>query len=166
MSSFHIRPRFRQIVEMDEAAVRERIVSRISRESDCFEIKSFPDFLCLRIHEKDRHFWSPRLNLSLETTPDGKTIIQGIYGPNANVWSLFLFSYLIVGFLGCISGVIALTQWMIGNPPWGFWVVGGAIAALGSLYLIAQAGQKLGVQETFLLHQAFESAIGDRVEIH
>ncbi len=165
MSSFHIRPRFTQTVAMNEAAVREQIVSRVGREPDRFEIKNFPDFICLRIHPGDRHFWSPRLNLSLEQVEEGKTVIQGIYGPNANVWSLFLFSYLILGFLGFIAGVIGLSQWMIGTDPWGFWALGGAVGGIAILYLVAQFGQKLGVRQTFLLHQAYESAIGEPAEI-
>jgi hypothetical protein len=31
---------------------------------------------------------------------------------------------------------------------------------------VAQFGQKLGAWQTFLLHQAYESAIGQSVEIH
>ncbi len=152
---------------MDPETVRETIVERLSHETDRFEIKNFTDFVCLRIHEKDRHFWSPRLNLSLESAEEpGKTIIHGIYGPNANVWSLMLFSYLIVGFLGIIAGVIAFSQWVIGTGTWGFWLLGVAGAILVALYLVAQVGQKLGAQQTFVIHQAYESAIGQPVEVH
>lgn len=167
MSSFHIRPRFHQVVESPPETFRERLVTQLRQEEDRFEIKSFPDFVCLRIHERERHFWSPRLNLSLEPGEEGKTIIHGIYGPNANVWSLMLFSYLIVGFLGIIAGVIAVSQWMIDSgQTWGLWLLGIAVAGLVALYLIAQVGQKLGAQQTFLLHQTYEAAVGRRVEIH
>ncbi|MCB1066042.1 MAG: hypothetical protein KDN20_24380 [Verrucomicrobiae bacterium] len=166
MSSFHIRPRFTQVLEMDPESLREQIVNRVQNSGGRFEIKSFPDFVCLRIHQEDRHFWSPRLNLSLAATDDGKTEVKGIYGPNANVWSLFLFSYLIAGFFGFIAAVIGISQWMIGNEPWGFWALGGALTVIVILYLVAQFGQKLGVQQTFLLHQTYESAIGAHAEIH
>ena len=99
MSSFHIRPRFIQVVEADPDTLREQIISRITEKSDRFEIRSFPGFVALRITEEDRHFWSPRLNLSLEEVEQGKTQVKGLYGPNAHMWSLFLFSYLILGFV-------------------------------------------------------------------
>lgn len=167
MSSFHIRPRFRQVVEMDPDAVREKIITQLSEKEDQFEVKNFTDFVCLRIHQKDRHFWSPRLNLSLESADEpGKTIIHGIYGPNANVWSLMLFSYLIVGFLGFIAGVIGVSQWVIGTSTWGFWLLGIAAVLLIALYVVAQTGQKLGAQQTFFIHQAYESAVGTPVEVH
>ena len=166
MSSFHIRPRFEQVLEMDPDAVRTQIVSCLCEQGERFEVKNFTDFVCLRIHERDRHFWSPRLNLSLEANDSGKsTIVRGIYGPNANVWSLMLFSYLIVGFLGIIAGVIGLSQWMIGTTSWGFWLLGAAAVVLAILYLVAQVGQKLGAQQTFIIHQAYESAVGKPVEI-
>ncbi len=167
MSSFHIRPRFHQEVESNPETFRDQLVSRLRQQGDRFEIKSFPDFVCLRIHERDRHFWSPRLNLSLEPGEEGKTVVHGIYGPNANVWSLMLFSYLIVGFLGIIAGVIAFSHWMIGSgQTWGYWLLGIAVAGLLSLYLVAQVGQKLGAQQTFLLHQTYEAAVGKPVDIH
>jgi hypothetical protein len=33
------------------------------------------------------------------------------------------------------------------------------------MYLTAQFGQKIGAQQTFLLHQIYESAVGQSVEI-
>lgn len=166
MSSFHIRPRFSQVVDMSATEVQRVIRDSVEPIGDCFELKEFPDFFCLRISERDRHFWSPRLNLSLEEDESGRTTIHGIYGPNANAWSLFLFSYLIIGFLGVIAGALALAQWIIETEPTWIWGLGAAIAGLVILYIIAQFGQKLGAQQMFLIHQAYESAIGKHVEIH
>ena len=166
MSSFRVRPRFRQVIPLDLETTQQKIVDHITPEQNRCEVKNFPGYLCLRIPEQDRHFWSPRLTLSLESSEDGKTVIEGIYGPNANVWSLFLYGYLIVGTLAVFSGCIGLVQAMIGHTPWGLWVFGLMLAAAAGLYVIAQFGQKLGAWQTFLLHQAYESAIGYSAEIH
>lgn len=165
MSSFRIRPRFSQILALEIEDARERIVSEVNHEGGRCEVKSFPGFICLRIPEQDRHFWSPRLNLSLEKTDDGKTLVEGTYGPNANVWSLFLYGYLITGTMGTFSGVFGFAQWMIGTTPWALWIFGAMLALATGLYVFAQFGQKLGAQQTFLLHQIYESAIGRTVEI-
>lgn len=166
MSSFLIRPRFSQVVDFDAETVRRRLADRVEQDGGRVELKSFPDYLCLRIPEKDRHFWSPRLNLSLETTGAGQTEIQGIYGPNGNVWSLYIFGYLIIGSLGLFSGILGFCQWSLGNRPWGLWIFGVMVAAAAALYLVAQIGQKLGAWQTFLLHGTYESAIGGQVEVH
>lgn len=165
MSSFGIRPSFSHLLEMSVEEARERIVEQVQSEPGRCEVKSFPGFVCLRIPEQERHFWSPRLNLSLDATEDGKTRIQGTYGPNANMWGLFLYGFVAVGTLTMISGILGLCQWKIGHQPWGLWIFF-SIAAIGvGLYLLAQFGQKLGAQQTFRLHQIFEAAIGTMVEI-
>lgn len=140
-------------------------MAHVSREGSRCVAKSFPGFLALRIPEEDQHFWSPRLQLSFEESGDHETLIQGSYGPNANVWSLFLYSWLVVGSLGTFSGILGFSQRMIGIRAWGLWIFGAMLAAAVGLYLLAQFGQKLGAQQTFLLHQAYEAAIGDSVEI-
>lgn len=166
MSSFRIRPVFSQVVELVPDEVRERIVWAVERDGGgSFEVKNFPNFVCLRIREADRHFWSPRLNLSLEETADGHTRIEGTYGPNANVWGLFLYGYLLIGSLGTFAGVFGFAQWMIGMRPWGLWILGGLGFLAAALYVTAQFGQKLGARQMFAIHQAYESAIGTLVEI-
>jgi len=64
-------------------------VNQVNRDSECCEAKSFPGFICLGIPEQGWQFWSPRLNPSLDAAEDGKTHVEGTYGPNANVWSIF-----------------------------------------------------------------------------
>lgn len=166
MSSFRVRPRFKQVMDLPPDALRDRIVSHIGDENERFEVKCFPGFICIRIHADDQHFWSPRLHLSLEEAGPGRTSIQGTYGPNANVWSIFFFAYLIVGCLTSAAGIFGISQWIIGARPWSFWLMGAGAAGLAALYLAAQTGQKLGAQQTFLLHQAYESATGQHVTIH
>ncbi len=165
MSSFRVRPRFRHVINLDLETTQRRIVDHLTAAESRCEVKKFPGYICLRIPEPDRHFWSPRLTLSIESAGDGKSVIEGIYGPNATVWSLFLYGYLIVGTLGVFAACIGLVQVMIDHTPSGLWVLGLMLAAATALYVVAQFGQKLGAQQTFLLHQAYESAMGQSVEI-
>ncbi|MCB1226451.1 MAG: hypothetical protein KDK99_11615 [Verrucomicrobiales bacterium] len=166
MSSFHIRPRFEQTLPTSPDTLRAEIVRDFGTQADDFEVKDFPGFICLRIHEKNRHFWSPRLTLGLEDAGEGQTRIRGVYGPNANVWALFLYGYLIFGICAVFSGMLAGCQWVLKMPVWGAWPLGISVALLIALYVIAQTGQKLGVQQTFQIHQAYEAAVHKHVTIH
>lgn len=166
MSSFRIRPHFRHVLGLDAESARERIVSRVSEQADRCEVRSFPGYVNLRVPEAEQRFWSPQLNLSLEADEAGRTVIQGTYGPNTNLWAIFLYGYLTVGVLGAVGTVLGLCQWMIDARPWGFWLLGGSLAVSTFLYLLAQTGQKLGVQQTFQLHQVVESALGGPVPVH
>jgi hypothetical protein len=96
-----------------------------------------------------RHFWSPRLNLELETTENGGTRIEGNYGPNANVWGPFLYGYLLTGTFGLFAGVFGFAQCLVGQQPWALWIFGAMLATGIGLYVGAQFGQKLCDEEQF-----------------
>lgn len=165
MSSFRLRPRFSHVLPFDVEAAREKIVQEAGRDAACCEVKSFPGFVCLRIPEADRHYWSPRLNLSLDAEGEGCTRVNGTYGPNANMWASFFYGYLIVGSLGLFSLILGGCQWVLEMRPWGLWVFAVMLAVAVGMYLTAQFGQKIGAQQTFKLHRIYESAVGQEVEI-
>ncbi len=166
MSSFRLRPRFSHVVELGLEEARAWIVEQVQKSGARCEVKNFPGFICLRIPEEDRHYWSPRLNLSLEAEGDSKTLVQGTYGPNANMWASFLYGYLLVGSLGLFSAILGFCQKSLGMEPWGLWIfVLMLLIALG-LYVMAQFGQKVGAKQMFQLHLIYEGAVGNEVEIH
>ena len=166
MSSFRMRPRFTHELDLPVEVARERIVGGIRENAGHCEVKSFPGFVCLRVPEEERRIWSPRLNVSLDAAENGGTILNGTYGPNANLWSLLLYTNLIAGSLALFSGILGYCQWKIGMTPWGLCVCVPMLAILGGLYLAAQFGQKLGARQTFELHRIYEAAVGHTVEIH
>jgi hypothetical protein len=165
MSSFRIRPRFSHTIGLSRDAVREKILRSLAAHTPGLEVKAFPQFIGLHIAAQDRRYWSPRLFLSLESTPEGATRIEGIYGPESEIWTLFLYGYLITGMLGTFSGILGGAQLLIDAEPWGFYVTGSMAVIAGGLYLAAQLGQKLGAWQTFQLHQAYQTAIGQPAEI-
>jgi hypothetical protein len=171
MSSFRIRPRFSQTLDLEPDKVQARIVDYVEGGGERppgsrVEVKNFPGYVTLRIPEEDQHFWSPLLNLSLESVGEGRTVIHGIYGPNTNVWAIFLYGYLLIGSLALFAGLFGISQWAVGVKAWG--LVGFAVLSglLIGLYLLAQFGQKLAARQTYLLHLTYEAAVGRAVEIH
>lgn len=165
MSRFRIRPRFSQTVDLDLDVIQAQIVSHVDREANLVEVKNFPGYVTLRIPEKDQHFWSPLLNLSLESTSEGKTVIHGIYGPNTNVWTIFLYGYLLTGSLAMFAGLFGLAQWIVGVNAWGLIAFGILLALIFGLYFLALSGRKIAEGQTFLLHTTYEAAIGRTVEL-
>lgn len=166
MSSFRIRPHFEQNIELEPAAFQKQLGEKLAAREDEFEILNFPGYLTLRIEEERQHFWSPQLNLSVDPLDGGgRCVVRGLYGPSTNVWSLYLYGYLGTGCLGLVGAVLGLSQWALDRPPWALWLLAAAAAAAAGLYLLAQVGQKLAAQQTFQLHQAYESAVGENVEV-
>jgi len=165
MSSFRVRPRFEQTIALSLDETRDLILNSLAQKSPGVEVKAFPGYIGVHILERDQHFWSPRLALSLEATSARSTRVQATYGPSAEVWSLFIFGYLIVGSLGVFSGILGFAQFATQTYPWGLWILGASLVLAASLYLGAQLGQKLGAWQTFLLHQAYQTAVGQPTEI-
>jgi hypothetical protein len=165
MSSFFVRPRFSQIIPMDEPTIQAQLIRKIRESGTDFEVKLFPEFICVRIPENERKFWSPRLTLSLEANPNGGTLVHGIYGPNAEFWSFYLYTGLIITSIALFSGILGVCQHSLGMNAWGLWVFSGSLGIALGLYLMAKVGQKLAAHQTFRLHQAYEAALGTSVDV-
>ena len=158
-SSFRIRPCFEHTVHATPDEIRDQLLKAFRAHGAAFEVKAFPGFIGLHICEDDRHRWSPRLHLGLEAAPSGGTRISGVYGPEHEVWALFIYGYLISGLLGLFSAILGFAQWFLGQLAWGLWIAGSMAVVACLLYLFAQMGQKLGAWQTFQLHQAYQHAI-------
>ncbi len=165
MSSFRLRPRFSHVLEMDMEAARELIVNHAREHPERCAVKSFPGYVTLFVVEKDTHYWSPSLSLSLESAGEGKTRIDGTYGPSTNVWSAFLYGYMLIGSIGVFSGLLGACQYWLSMQAWGLWIATAMLLIAVWMYLSAQFGQKIGAQQTFQLHQIYEEALGQSVEI-
>lgn len=165
MSSFCLRPSFSHALDLDVAAAVAQITNHARLHPDRCEVKSFPGYVSLHVVEKDSHYWSPRLSLSLEPEGEGKTRVDGTYGPNTNVWAAFLYGYLLVGSIGVFSVLLGGCQLCLGMQPWGLWIAAAMLLIAAGMYISAQLGQKIGAQQTFLLHQIYEEAVGCSVEI-
>lgn len=166
MSSFRLRPCFSLVLDSPAEAARERIVAQLKSDGAPCDVKTFPGMVSLYIPDAETHFWSPRLSVSIDTREEGGALLQGTYGPDTNVWAIFVYGYLLTGSAGLFSGILGVCQWKLGYTPWALWIFAVALAGAVGLYVFAQFGQKLGAQQTFLLHQMFEKAIGRSVEIH
>lgn len=165
MSSFRIRPHFIHEEDKPRELFQNEIVRYVEAEEERIRVKTFPDYLTLVIPDEDQHFWSPQLNLSLDPSESGGTKVTGTYGPNTNVWSMYLYGYLTGFCFALVSTVFGISKWIVSGWTLGFYLIGASYAILIVLYLSAQIGQKLAAQQTFELHQAFERGIGQRIVI-
>ncbi len=161
LSSFRVRPRFEQVVAVPPESAHAALVRGLAAAAPELAVKSFPGFIGIHLPDAERRQWSPRLFLSVDAAPDGGTRIEGIYGPEIEVWSVFLYGYLGTGLLGTFSGIYGLCQHLLDQRPWGLWVCGAMAAAALLLYFFAQLGQKLGAHQTYRLHEAYTAAVGE-----
>jgi hypothetical protein len=164
MSDIGLRPTFLDALPMKPEEARDLLTTRIREQGTECDCKSFSGYLALRIPENQRRFYSPRLLLSLEPDDQG-TRITGTFGPNANMWSAFLYGYLATSSIALFSGILAFCQWKIDITPWGLWIFTPAALALVGLYLAGRIGRTLGEAQTNQLRAIYQSATGHSVAV-
>lgn len=162
MSSFRIRPRFKHLMEgIQKENLETKICEELEKDGQ-FTFSHLPDHVYIRIHPDTRHIWSPELHLSFEQQ-DNDVIVRGLYGPNPTIWGFFFLGYAAIGILSLFLGMWGASLWSLGKDAsilWGLPVLG-AIAL--AMYIISQAGQKLGAQQMFDIHHFYEGISHDKV---
>lgn len=164
MASFRIRPRFHQYRKENQEEVEKALLARLQDGDHRFISTHIPGHIIIRIRPEHRHFWSPQLQLSFESSDEG-TLIRGLYGPNPTVWAVFFFGYAILGLSALIAGMWVISQYMLNMAASLWWILPLCAGLAVILYLIAQMGQKLGAAEMFDLHHFYEEILGEKVVI-
>jgi len=88
-----------------------------------------------------------------------------LYGPNPQVWTMFILIYGAIGVLALFITIIGVSRVMLDmSAPvlWALPVLGGAALLL---YIFSQTGQKLGAEQTFTLHHFFEDTVHHRAPV-
>jgi hypothetical protein len=159
---FRIRPRFETTSNKSVEEISRKMKTLLdSGEAPC-EGKVRLGYISLEPKENDRHFWSPHLSVTIETSEedDSVSIIRGLYGPNPTVWTMFVFFYSIIGILIMIATIIGFANRSIGESCMILWLVPILIMVFLSLYLTSYIGQKKGHDQVEELHHFLEYCIG------
>jgi len=166
MSSFRLRPRFSHYTDSDFNAIRNMVENEVGPEGTDCDLDIRNGHISVKIPDKERHFWSPQLDLSIEKEEgEDKTLIRGHYGPNPHTWALFTYGYVILSILFVFVGIWVMSKYTLGKSAPEIWLLL-ALAALGvSLYIVAQFGQKLGAEQMYQLHFFYQKAIGEKIKI-
>ncbi|MEM6362056.1 MAG: hypothetical protein AAF731_18355 [Bacteroidota bacterium] len=164
MSSLNIRPRFKKVSNLSQKKLEYILKRALSEESaKCIGYVG-SGYSAIKIPVKERHFWSPQLTISFEET-EGQTNISGLYGPNPTVWAVFFFGYVTLVIIGLFILVIGFSRISLGMSSGILWVIPVLLTVAAVLYIIAQAGQKIGAEQMYTLHHFFEDLIHDEVNI-
>ncbi len=101
MSSFRIRPRFKERVTGTTEDFLFAIKGAIDQNPEFTGLVS-EQYCVIKICLEDRHYWSPQLTLTLEEISEGEFEIRGLYGPKPSVWAVFFMSYAALAVLSCL----------------------------------------------------------------
>ena len=158
-----IRPRIRLESDLSLEQLKLILKEQLSKpDKDC-EGKVMTGFATIYPVQKDQHYWSPQLTLTMEETENG-SLIKGLYGPKPSVWTMFVFFYSLIGFLTIIATLISLSYWSLGIDSMMIWSVPLLLGLFLSFYLVAYAGQKFGHKQMVYVHRFVEECLGQKIE--
>lgn len=159
-----MRPLLRARVALPRAELRARIEAALDRADSPCRGRTSTRNAALLIHEAQRHFWSPSIDLELDD--EGQTTrMWGRFGPQPDVWGLFLGLYAVSVFSTIAGLVLGFSQWFIGDPPWGLLVCLGSVVFGLLVYATSFVGQRLGHGQMIILETFLRDAAQVPIEI-
>ena len=165
MSSFRIRPRFKEELFMSSSEYASKLQQAIDASGKFTGLVS-ENYAVIKIPLGERHYWSPQLTLTIEPYEEKKAIlVRGLYGPKPSVWAVFFMAYAALGVFGLFISVYGLSQLMLSKPAQILWGIPGLGLVALILYLIAQGGQKIGAEQMYRIHHFYEELFDDKIKI-
>lgn len=141
--------------------------SAILRLSTLLDDRDYPitgriagNHLMLVIPPKDRHFWSPWLNIEVHPSDVGSSV-QGRFSPNPSVWTGFMLTYIALATLIFFSIMFAIAQWMMNNPPSVLKIVPIFLIIAIVMYWSSLIGQKIAQVQMHTLYDVSMQALWD-----
>lgn len=147
-----LRPRFKFELKRNNQEALKLFEDAKNTQSD-FIVSRVDDHVFIRIPKIKQHFWSPQLHLEINGIDKNSSLLQGLFGPNPTVWTMFMFFHFLVAVLFIGFGAWAYSNWSLENP---YGIQIGVMALMivlwFVLYFAGRLGKKTGMEEMHLLH--------------
>lgn len=106
-----LRPRFTLLLTSSAEKVLEEF--RQSNAADAGIVTKIIDHhVILKISKSNQHYWSPQLHLEIENCTS-ITKLNGLFGPNPTIWTLFMFLKFVFSGLFIGFGVWAASNYLL-----------------------------------------------------
>lgn len=163
MNEAVIRPRLKLISELEPEEIRSRIkVGLNNTELNTFELqhRSVHGHLLISFPARHRHFWSPTMDINMEETTDNKTMIRVLMGPEASIWTMFMFFYTIGGLCILTGLVLGYSQYILDKGATWLFLIPVGIAIILFFYLAALTGKTKARGQMEILFNFLSASVG------
>ncbi len=149
-----MRPRFAYDFPISQDRAIELLKGIMDTNDHPIEGRIAGNHLMLVIPVKDRHFWSPWLNIETLSSEEPEHItIKGRFAPNPSVWTGFMFAYSTLAVLASLAFVFGLSQLVLQNTAWAFYLIIPAVLIAAVMYWASLVGQHLAQNQMQLLYR-------------
>jgi len=154
-----MRPKFNFDFPIAQDKALDLLIGVMDNDDHPIEGRTAGNHLMLVIPIKDRHFWSPWLNIEAKDVGSGSdtyssiTHITGRFSPNPSVWTGFMLVYSSLAVLTFLASIFGVSQLVMGNTPWAFYFIIVLAAIAGAMYWASLIGQKIALEQMQLLYR-------------
>jgi len=159
-----LRPRFKfELKRNNQEALK--LFEDVKNTSSDFIVSRVDDHVFIRIPKIKQHFWSPQLHLEINEIDENTSTLNGLFGPNPTVWTMFMFFHFLVAVLFIGFGAWAYSNWSLENSyglQIGVMVL--MVVIWFVLYFAGQMGKKTGMDEMHLLHHFMRDTLRGEIQ--
>ncbi len=149
-----LRPRFKMDFDVSKQKLMEKFKDNLANGNCKYCSEIVDGHIVIDVPFEENHFWSPQLNIEIESAPNKKTTVRGLFGPKPQVWTLFMFIHFAAAVAFIAFSVMAYVQWTL-KSSYSFalsmviflpilWLV---------LYFLGQIGKNTGRKQMIELHE-------------
>lgn len=166
MATTGLRPRYKFTTTLSANEIRQRIKAALKSENqNTYELqqRSVSNHIIVVLPKKHKHFWSPTLDVNLETKAADKTLVRVLIGPEPSIWTMFMFIYTIGGLMAAAGFVLGSSQYILGHGSWYFMLIPAGVVLVAIFYMAGLAGKTKAQEQMHILKNFMEEAIGQPV---
>lgn len=162
LNSLRTRPRFKIYTDFDTETCAQKIKSLLALHKENLQGNINNEVANIWIKTEHNEFWKPYLSLRIEKE-NHQTVIRGVFGPSAAVWTFFMFLY----FIFSITFMVFITIWFVTKQikstdfPWAIHVAILSIILLLISFFATKIGQIKAKSEMEQLRDFAEKTIED-----
>lgn len=114
-SEIFLRPRFSIDLTENHKELLERITVYLKSDACKYSGRVVDNHVFIDIPLNKSHFWSPQLHFEVVKVDEKLSSLKGLFGPKAQVWTLFMFVHFVVATLFLGFGVFAYVRFRLGE---------------------------------------------------
>ncbi len=141
-----MRPKFVIHSAMPPQAVLDHMDRFLASRDLPVEGRVLSRHMCMTVPREERHFWSPSLDVDV-VAEEGGSLLRGYFGPQPNVWTMYLAMYAVLILVAGAAVLIAISQWILGMAPSVLLALPLCLVLAAILYLASLSGQRISASQ-------------------
>ena len=158
MHWFRLRPTFDiPLTESHDSAVAKLGSAYAEMPKDKL-LMVFGEYGEIHVPATEHRLWSPYLAFCVDQQGD-QARIHGRFAPRLEIWTFVWICYMVFAFSAFFGLMLAFSQYMIGAPAWGNWIVLISLILWVGLIATAETGQRWSSDQMDRLRMQLEQLL-------